>query len=67
MSVNIYTSLPLALTANPVSYTHLIDSVAKKANAELEELTGALIGLAKSCGNNPKTENTCLLYTSRCV
>ncbi len=23
-----------------------------------DELTGALIGLAKSCGNNPKTENT---------
>ena len=32
----------------------------KSANtAELQdELTGALIGLAKSCGNNPKTENT---------
>ena len=23
-----------------------------------DELTGALIGLAKACGNNPKTENT---------
>lgn len=23
-----------------------------------DELTGALIGLARSCGNNPKTENT---------
>ena len=23
-----------------------------------DELTGALIGLAKSCGNNPKTEDT---------
>ena len=32
----------------------------KSANtAKLQdELTGALIGLAKSCGNNPKTENT---------
>ena len=23
-----------------------------------DELTGALIGLARACGNNPKTENT---------
>ena len=34
-----------------------------------DELTGALIGLARSCGNNPKTENTdeiiieCLVHT----
>ncbi|MDO4633868.1 MAG: hypothetical protein Q4B01_08445 [Eubacteriales bacterium] len=27
-----------------------------------DELTGALIGLAKTCGNNPKTEDTAYLF-----
>lgn len=31
-----------------------------------DELTGALIGLAKACGNNPRTEDTThILYSQR--